>query len=84
MKLVRLTARQNYQELIALIRRFSRGSIENTKLSTLDYLDIFSVPLEFLIKAQMIGMPSISKETDDDLLLKCFNEVDDLKEWVYA
>ena len=80
MKLVRLTARQNYQELIASIRRFSRGSIENTKLSTLDYLDIFSVPLEFLIKAQMIGMTSISKETDDDLLLKCFNEVDDLKE----
>ena len=79
LELVRLTARQNYEELIALIRRFSRGGPDiNSQLTILDHLNIFSVPLEWLIKAQMIGLPSISKKRDE-LLRKCFNEVDDLR-----
>ena len=47
------------------------------QLTILDYLEILSVPLEWLIKAQMIGLPNVCKERDE-ILKKCINEVDDL------
>lgn len=78
--LVRFTARLNYLELIALIRRCTKPNYTislNHQLTVLEYLEILSVPLEWLIRAQMIGLPNICKERDD-IVKKCINEVDDL------
>ena len=76
-----MTAIKNYEEVILLIRRFSKVISEdsgNSHLSVLDKLNLFNIPLEYLIKSQMVGLPPDSKARDD-LLRKSFNELDNMK-----
>ena len=72
---------KNYEEVILLIRRFSKAISDDPgvpQLSLLDKLNLFNIPLEYLIKCQMVGLPPDSKARDD-LLRKSFNELDNMK-----
>ena len=80
-EIIRLTAIKNYEEVILLIRRFSKVISEDpgdSHLSVLDKLNLFNIPLEYLIQSQMVGLPPDSKARDD-LLRKSFNELDNMK-----
>ncbi len=76
--LVRKTARQNYDEFIAIYRYCGIDNVRfEGSISVKKYLEMFTPIMKWLLSSQMIGLP-LESPGREDCVRRCFNEADNL------
>lgn len=77
-ELVRRAARHNYEEFMAV---FKHCGVENVRydgtVTVEEYLHLFSPVIQWLLRCQINGLTS--DKAKDDVVRRCFNEVDNIK-----
>ncbi len=78
-ELARRTARHNYEEFISIFRYCGVDNVRfESTVSVKQYLELFTPIIQWLLAAQMVGLPP-EDAARDDCVKRCFNEADNLR-----